>query len=454
MNIIGDESFHHKYESKKESHSSQAQSHLNDFLNSFHSQTSSNSHYRGKNLFKEKFFKYIYTSITIINLIFALIGLYYRGKFLSNYVYIYIISYSFLWPICFLISLNLTAFIKFFVFLTTKNIETSKNLIENEFKANENTDNQMDHTLIKSEQNSQTFYTLFVTIFIIILLIFYLISIPASIFAMNSLLMTKNFKSEYLKFIFVFLFIIINLIKSLFIFILSVYYFLLEKFYSNKMKINFDEEFIQNIEKEIEQANKFSGVIGPSKDLIKLNYMFNRQYNTYKKKFESKVDDRNIFFTPNKDEVILSINENKNTIDLEANDKKKNKYKEKKNIIKSLIRRKTMNYNYSEKIIEKFKSNIGFTNENSFNYEKRHTLKNFEINSLNIMKLDENQDNNLIKSVGYSSGSKDDINFHIGNWSSNSKSKMFELEKESNSNDHSKNKSLRKNSIDISQIVV
>ena len=131
------------------------------------------------------------------------------------------------------------------------------------------------------------------------------------------------------------------------------------------------------------------------------------------------------------------------TIDTNFMNNDNNRTKEeKKYVIKSLIKNKTMNEKSPKNLIKNFKLQMNKFNENElFSSLKKNSIFTFEKSKYNIMNdeiLEEREKNKTM-----SSGSKDDINIHIGSFNS---PKKFEIK--------DKRKNETKSPFDLSNIVI
>lgn len=113
-------------------------------------------------------------------------------------------------------------------------------------------------------------------IYMILMLINYFILMFIGIYVILKLIreeVMQNYKLHYK----IYLFTLLSVSKSAIIVIGFVIKFVSRKIESNSVKFELNEEFLQQIEKEIQEANKISGIISPDRNLIKYNDMFNRQ---------------------------------------------------------------------------------------------------------------------------------------------------------------------------------
>jgi hypothetical protein len=272
--------------SKSFSRISGSNSQLNDFYKSFTSTSSSSESIRNINSLEYFPIKLTYILITILNTSLGLISLLKHYQIFIRqevpHILIYIILFTFHWPIViflgFIISGLIVMIKKVILFFKNKNQLVEEDEI-NISRLEENSNNDVINTTILSNHfYNHSYFSFLVGVIIIILICLYTICIPFSFFSTRSLLQNKLFYQHYQSYVDTYLFILLNFVKSLVIFCVAFYYLFKKKFKSNKLKIELDEEFIKQVEKEVEQANKFSGVIAPAQDLIKFNSMFNRQY--------------------------------------------------------------------------------------------------------------------------------------------------------------------------------
>jgi len=171
----------------------------------------------------------------------------------------------------------------------------------------------------------------------------------------------KNYKLYYK----IYLFVLLSLTKSAIIVIGFIYKFVSRKIESNSKKFDLNEEFLKEIEKEIQEANKISGIISPEKNLIKYNDMFNRQdfnkissFNLFDSNRNSKLEKNsadNLIF---KDEIFLN-----NELNIDLNNSKTE-------------REKVNNQNNNKQFIN-FESNPNKKDTNYFNFRIGENPVNF-----------------------------------------------------------------------------
>jgi len=169
----------------------------------------------------------------------------------------------------------------------------------------------------------------------------------------------KNYKLHYK----IYLFLLLSLSKSSIIVIGFIYKFVSKKIESNLVKFELNEEFLRQIEREIQEANKISGVISPDKNLIKSNEMFKRQDLNKKSNFilnESLNNNEDLKLHKNSTEYII-------------NEKEKNKINTNLNFTDDNSR------NENEKKIDS--NNLNNLNEVDFNFnnDKAKDIFNFQI---------------------------------------------------------------------------
>jgi hypothetical protein len=113
-------------------------------------------------------------------------------------------------------------------------------------------------------------------IYMVLMLLNYSVFMILGIFVIIKLLKEEVFKNYKLHYK-IYLFALLSLIKSVLIVIGFIYKFVSRKIESNSVKFELNEEFLHQIEREIQEANRISGIISPDRNLIKYNHMFNRQ---------------------------------------------------------------------------------------------------------------------------------------------------------------------------------
>lgn len=258
----------------------------------------------------------------------SLIGIYILVKYhsvLSNnlfFVLIYTIFQTFIVPIAIVIgglSLIVIRIIKF------------------------NSPSQSGFTEFQDENDSQINKQIITVVFIIVLAFLYVISIPSSIISIINMKSSSLFSNSE-KYSSVYTFISINLVLSVAILGVIIYVYVIKKMQSNKVKLNLDEEFIKNIEDEIQRSNLFSGIIPSNNNLIHLNEMFNKQKifelqnNNYSldklnlnKKIQEKEDKNNSYMS---ESVKENINDENNLNRSDNQVQTTNKKEEIKNMLK------------------------------------------------------------------------------------------------------------------------
>lgn len=197
---------------------------------------------------KTPFFKLLYLFFTFFN---SILGVYlifrFRQLFISTENYnllIYMILYTFKWPLAFLIGIIIA-----FIIILFKKILTSQ-------YTEENTPNYVGHIFVCSICNLAIVYfsSVFWSIFIIVKLL-----------DKNSIQYKINFRE---KFELIYIFVILNFTISFIIFSTFCYFLLIANipFKTNNERDNIDEEFIQKIKEEINAINKISGTLTLEKE--------------------------------------------------------------------------------------------------------------------------------------------------------------------------------------------
>lgn len=168
-----------------------------------------------------------------------------------------------------------------------RNYVLKTNLIRNNLNNNNSPDNEnleksnRNHNFISSNNNTflnhmqNPAYKLKM-IYLILMLVNYSVFTVFGAFVFVKVLKEEVFKNYKLHYK-IYLFLLLSLSKSSIIVIGFVYKFVSKKIESNSVKFELNEEFLQQIEREIQEANKISGIISPDRNLIKYNDMFNRQ---------------------------------------------------------------------------------------------------------------------------------------------------------------------------------
>ena len=134
---------------------------------------------------------------------------------------------------------------------------------------------ESDNISLADYHSNNRYYSYIMGSFLFIILGFYIICIPASVYIIYNIFVSKLFFLQMKKYFNIFLFVFLNFSKS--IAIASFYiYLLLVKYKSNRIKFELDEEFVRKIAEEVEQVKKCSGIFIADMDTIKRNEMFNR----------------------------------------------------------------------------------------------------------------------------------------------------------------------------------
>lgn len=380
--------------SKSFSRISGSNSQLNDFYKSFASNScnSSSSQSIG-NITSLNYFpmKLTYILITILNTSLGLISLLkHYPSFIRQEVYhilIYLFLFTFQWPIVLFLGLVISGLIiftkKLILFFKNKN-KLEEDAEINSSRLGENTNNDIcNTTLLSNHYYNHSYFSFLVGVILIILICLYTTCIPYSLFSIQTIIENKQFYQHYKNYLDTYLFILLNFLKSLVIFFIAFYYLFKKKFKSNKLKIELDEEFIKQVEKEVEQANKFSGVIAPTQDLIKFNSMFNRQYASDLK--EESGDPHNPHISNY--QVNLPVFNDSSNIDFNLKNNNFPGKNQKSNVSTNFFRNNTAN-SKTELIgtnIERGKINYSNSSEinlNSFNKDRNlNNLKNLDFNT-------------------------------------------------------------------------
>ena len=232
----------------------------------------------------------------------------------------------------------------------------------------------------------------------------------------------KNYKLFYK----IYLFMLLSVSKSAIIIIGFIYKFVSKHIESNSVKFELNEEFLQQIEKEIQEANRISGVISPDKNLIKFNEMFNRQdfsinksnvtnndLNNNKEK-NSQNKNLNDIENPNAQNTEFN-NDNNNNNDINSHFNLINKgnisnLDDNNNTHKNISKNEMDNNskeNNNENIINKNKETIN--ENNNFDKKEQRNIFNFKIQD----KINNTVNNKEVKNniVDYSQNKK--INFKL-----------------------------------------
>ena len=211
---------------------------------------------------KNPFFKLFYISATIIN---SILGLNLIMKFYDvmiesknlNFL-LYLILYTFKWPIAFLFGIILSLF-----------IITFKMIFSSEY-SDENTPNYIGHVFVCFVYNLVFFYigSVFWSIYLIVMLL-----------SKDSDEYKVNFRENYQL---IYIFLIINFIISFIIFSIFLYFLLIKTipFRINTERDNIDEDFINKIKEEIIAVNKISGTFIANKENIYQNEILFKEFET------------------------------------------------------------------------------------------------------------------------------------------------------------------------------
>ena len=315
-----------------------------------------------------KYFNYIKLFYFCVSLFNSILGVYiiysFYEKLYQNMfgIYFYIILYTFNWLIAAIITLILFLLIKVFVLKAKEETETNEILRKDTFDE-------------ESESKKQNHIQLCYIIFIINLVLLYFVCVIYSVVLFFDKSIYQQFYKEMYEHIAVFIFLSVNSIKAIAVLIIFIKFILRDRRQIIREQIELDDDFIKQIEHEVMQANKVSGLITANKDLIKLNNMFNRQYMDKDLK-NSVIIERSEDGSPSIVNKVLSEASNsptkrlslnrltqiKDEIDLQSNN---SSIQEKRNSrIKDIVRKKTFTTPNSDKkqIIETLKSKFTTSN--------------------------------------------------------------------------------------------
>jgi len=201
---------------------------------------------------KSNIFKFAYIILTIIKSCLGLYILFKHRHLISsntrNHLIFYISYYTILWPIAFIGS--------FFFFLCIFSIDCLLKLIK--LRANNNQNQNQKHKKLEEEikeiPESISSYGFIYTTFIIFIVISYIISIPASIYFLNKI-MINEIKTNDMTTNWIYAFFFFNFIVSILVFIMFIFYtFVIREL--NKHKIDIEDEFLEKITKEVELSRR------------------------------------------------------------------------------------------------------------------------------------------------------------------------------------------------------
>ena len=197
---------------------------------------------------KNPFFKLFYLFATFINSILGLNLILKFHEFMRKTdnlnLLLYIILYTFKWPLAFLLGIILTLF-----------IITVKKLFITQY-SEENTPNYIGHLFVCSIYN---------LVFIYIGSVFWSIYLLVMLMRKDSQEYKMNFREKYEL---IYIFLTVNFLISFIIFSLFLYFLLIMNipFRFSEDRYNIDEDFINKIKEEINAVNMVSGTLGVNKE--------------------------------------------------------------------------------------------------------------------------------------------------------------------------------------------
>lgn len=281
---------------------------FNDFSKSFISDSEySNINRHNKFMTLGKALKITYVVFTVIN---SLLGIYITFKSkkikLGLLLYTYILLYSFFWPIILTLCV-----ISGTVLILTRLVITKQ------------------HS--KRIHDTTEFSKYCLVIISVLVYALYIVAAPFSLYSFY-ILSQRNLKLTLITFE-IKLFSAVNLIKSFGIILLLLYQVFIKKSEDTPM-INIKDDYLKEIEREIEQAKRISGIFVGKSDLIKYNDYFNK----HEVPFDSQIKHHasSIRRSPKKAKTSCYISSNDLRIKI-----KENKERE-KNKIKELIKAQTL----------------------------------------------------------------------------------------------------------------
>jgi hypothetical protein len=216
---------------------------------------------------KQLFWKVFFTIICIIN---SLIGVtldkksifHPNNKFNHNELlkyFIYGYTYIIITSLVIALGLSIIIYITYKLVQLSRKIKPDKENKDETNKQSIQVTNSNTDTSFSEEDYNIINYSFVIFIFSFILL--YTLAIPSGSYLLYHMLKNTVLK-DYKRFFFLYLFITNNVILGIFIlsFFMYIMFFIHLKI-SNRQKVMLDEEFINNIEKEIEKTNKISGTM-------------------------------------------------------------------------------------------------------------------------------------------------------------------------------------------------
>lgn len=190
-------------------------------------------------------FKIFFISISIVSSIFGIFILFNKDYYFSNdYKFKYLnllIIFVYVYTIGILSAIIISFFLSIFIFIILKIINCCKKKKQNNMHLGNNID-------------EISFLNLCISISTLIIIFLYLLTLLYGIFLIIKMRKNINYK-DYLKFFFLYSFIIINILLGLSLFIKFLKKLFTKQKTSNRVKhYKLEEEYIENIEKEINQA--------------------------------------------------------------------------------------------------------------------------------------------------------------------------------------------------------
>ena len=190
-------------------------------------------------------FKIFFISMSIVCSIFGIFLLINKEYYFSNeYKFKYLnllIIFVYVYTIGILSAIIISFVLSIFIFIILKIINCCKKKKQN----NMNLGNNIDEL---------SFINLWISISTLIIIFLYLLTLLYGIFLIIKMRKNINYK-DYLKFFFLYSFIIINILLGFSLFILFLKKLFTKQKTSNRVKhYKLEEEYLENIEKEINQA--------------------------------------------------------------------------------------------------------------------------------------------------------------------------------------------------------
>ena len=190
-------------------------------------------------------FKIFFISMSIVCSIFGIFLLINKDYYFSNdYNFKYLnllIIFVYVYTIGILSAIIISFFLSIFIFIILKIINCCKKKKQNNMHLGNNID-------------EISFLNLCISISTLIIIFLYLLTLLYGIFLIIKMRKNINYK-DYLKFFFLYSFILINILLGLSLFIKFLKKLFTKQKTSNRVKhYKLEEEYIENIEKEINQA--------------------------------------------------------------------------------------------------------------------------------------------------------------------------------------------------------